>query len=161
MHVSGKGSGRISIAGLVAYRPRRQPRLFYRTAVHRGRKGERRSLSEQNYATLLTTAHQRLHGPVILIWDNLNTHLSKRMRVFLDANTDWLTVVRLPAYAPDLNAAEGVWSLLKRSLGNAIWTGIDDLTHTVKTRLRHLQHRPDALTGCLTQTGLTLTPNPP
>ena len=69
VHVSGKGSGRVSIAGLVAYRPRRQPRLFYRTAVHRGRKGERRSLSEQNYATLLTTAHQRLHGPVILIWD--------------------------------------------------------------------------------------------
>lgn len=161
VRVSGKGSGRVSIAGLVAYRPRRRPRLFYRVAVHRGRKGERRSLSERNYASLLTAAHERLHGPVILIWDNLNTHVSKRMQVFLDANADWLTVVRLPAYTPDLNAAEGVWSLLKRSFGNAIWTGIDDLARTVKARLRRLQSQPDVLTGCLAQTGLILDPSPP
>lgn len=29
------------------------------------------------------------------------------MRAFTDAHTDWLTVVRLPAYAPDLNPVEG------------------------------------------------------
>src|SRR5512144_831451 len=32
------------------------------------------------------------------------------MRAFLDTHTGWLTVVQLPAYAPDLNAAESVWS---------------------------------------------------
>jgi putative transposase len=25
---------------------------------------------------LLSAAHQQLHAPIILIWDNLNTHLS-------------------------------------------------------------------------------------
>jgi transposase len=30
----------------------------------------------------------------------------------------WLTVFQLPAYAPELNPVEGVWSSLKRSLAN-------------------------------------------
>jgi putative transposase len=30
----------------------------------------------------------------------------------------WLTVIRLPAYAPELNPVEGVWAHLKSSLAN-------------------------------------------
>jgi hypothetical protein len=52
--VSGKGSGRVSIAGLVCLRSGRRGRLFYRIRVHHGRKHERRSLSEADYATLIT-----------------------------------------------------------------------------------------------------------
>jgi hypothetical protein len=76
VRVSGKGSGRISIAGLLAYRPGHRGHFYYRLVVHRGRRGERRSLSEADYAALLSAAHQQLHAPIILIWDNLNTHLS-------------------------------------------------------------------------------------
>jgi len=43
---------------------------------------------------------------VILVWDNLNTHISAAMRAFTGAQPDWLTEARLPAYAPDLNAVE-------------------------------------------------------
>jgi transposase len=50
-----------------------------------------------------------LHAPVILIWDNLNTHISAAMRRFIEAHPAWLTEARLPAYAPDLNAVEGAW----------------------------------------------------
>jgi DDE superfamily endonuclease len=42
-----------------------------------------------------------------LIWDNRSTHLSAAMREWIDAHQDWLTVERLPAYAPELNAAGG------------------------------------------------------
>jgi transposase len=38
----------------------------------RVRKGERRSMSEADYAGLVTAAHNQLHAPVILVWDNLN-----------------------------------------------------------------------------------------
>jgi putative transposase len=116
--VPGKGSGRVSVAGLVCLRPDSRGRLFYRMRVHRGRKGERRSMSEADYASLIAAAHHQLHAPVILIWDNLNTHGSAAMRTFTDAHQDWLTVVRLPAYAPDLNPAEGVWANMKNGLGN-------------------------------------------
>ncbi|GAB3002757.1 hypothetical protein [Saccharothrix stipae] len=48
--------------------------------VHRGRKGERRSFGETDYAALLDAAHQQLDGPIVLIRDNLNTHTSHAMR---------------------------------------------------------------------------------
>jgi transposase len=53
-----------------------------------------------------------------LIWDNLNTHVSAVMRAFIEAHPDWLTKVRLPAYAPELNPVEGVWSNMKNGLCN-------------------------------------------
>lgn len=101
--VSGKGSGRVSAAGLACYKPGTRSRFFYRIRLHTGRKGERRSLSEADYAELITAAHTQLHAPVILCWDNLNTHLSGVMRTLLQAHRDWLTVIQMPAYAPDLN----------------------------------------------------------
>jgi transposase len=36
----------------------------------------------------------------------------------LIASRDRLTMVRLPAYAPDLNPTEGVWAWMKRGITN-------------------------------------------
>ena len=129
--------------------------------THHGRKGERRSFSEADYATLIAAAHQQLHAPIILIWDNLNTHISRQMRAFTDTHTDWLTVVRLPAYAPDLNPVEGVWAQMKNGLGNLSAGTIDQLAATIKNRLKRIQYRPELIDGFLAQTGLTLEPEPP
>jgi transposase len=159
--VSGKGSGRVSVAGLVCLKPATRGRLFYRVRIHRGRKGERKSLSEADYAELVTAARQRLHAPMVLIWDNLNVHLSTVMREFLDAYQQWLTVVRLPAYAAELNPAEGLWAHMKRSLGNLAACGVDQLAATIKNRLKRIQYRPELIDGFLAQTGLTLEPRPP
>ncbi len=93
VRVSGKGSGRVSVAGLVCLRPGARRRLLYRMRLHRGRKGERRSMSEAGYAGLVTAAHQQLHAPVIVVWDSLNTHISAVMRAFTESHHDWLTVV--------------------------------------------------------------------
>jgi hypothetical protein len=98
---------------LPARRRASPPRLIYRTRTHRGRKGERRSFSERDYADLLDAAHQQLGGPIAAVWDNLNTHISRAMREFIAAR-DWLRVYRLPAYAPELNGAEGVWCAARK-----------------------------------------------
>jgi len=136
-------------------------RLFYQMRVHRRRKGERRSMSEADYAGLIAAAHHQLHAPVILIWDNLNTHVSAAMRTFTDAHQDWLTVVRLPAYAPDLNPAEGVWANMKNGLGNLAARDVSQLAAIVRNRLKRIQYRPALISGFLAQTGLTLEPEPP
>jgi putative transposase len=161
LRVSGKGTGRVSVAGLACYRPGSRSRLFYRVRTHRGRKGERRSMSEADYASLVTAAHQQLSAPLILIWDNLNTHLSAAMRAFIDAHPGWLTEVRLPAYAPDLNAVEGAWANMKGALGNLAAADVDQLTAIIKNRLKSIQYRPSLIDGFLAQTGLTLQPQPP
>jgi transposase len=75
-------------------------------------------MSEQNYAALITAAHRYLNAPVIVIWDNLNTHLSRKMRTLTTGHPDWLTVIQLPAYAPDLNQVEGAWPAMKNNQGN-------------------------------------------
>lgn len=158
--VSGKGSGRISIAGLVCIKPGQRSRLIYRIRRHRGGKGERRSFAETDYAALLDAAHQQLDGPIVLIWDNLNTHISAAMRALIAAR-DWLHVIRLPAYAPDLNPTEHVWSHLKRSLGNLAAHGIDHLATIVKNRLKRIQYRPELTDAFFAHTGLTLDLEPP
>ena len=155
--VSGKGSGRVSIAGLVCVRPGQRSRLIYRTRIHRGRKGERRSFAEADYAALLDAAHQQLGGPIVVIWDNLNTHRSAAMRELIAAR-DWLRVIRLPAYAPELNPVEHVWSHIKRGLGNLLVWGVDELVAVVKNRLKRVQYRPELLDAFLAHTGLSLEP---
>jgi transposase len=159
--VSGKGSGRVSVAGLVCLRPGARGHLFYRMRIHRGRKGERRSLSEAGYADLITAGHNQLAGPVIVIWDNLNTHGSAVMREFTQAHPDWATVVQLPACAPDLNPVEGVWANMKNGLGNLAPSSADQLARVVRNRLKRIRYNPALIDGFLAQTGLTLGPGPP
>src|SRR3712207_8948933 len=71
-------SPRVSVAALLATKPGHRPRLVYRT--HRSRRGGRRKgFTEADYAVLLDAAHQQLGGPIVLVWDNLNTHVSAAM----------------------------------------------------------------------------------
>jgi len=96
----------------------------------------------------------------VLIWDNLNVHVSAAMRELI-AGRDWLHVIQLPACAPDLNPVEAVWSHVKRSVGNLAVTGVDHLAAIVRNRLKRIQYRPDLLTSFLAHTSLTLEPEPP
>lgn len=110
---------------------------------------------------VITAAHQQLHAPIILCWDNLNTHISAEMRKFIAAHIEWLTVVRMPAYAPELNPVEGVWANMKNGLGNLLAGGVDQLAAVVKNRLKRIQYRPELIDGFLAQTGLSLDAEPP
>ncbi|GAA3410630.1 hypothetical protein GCM10018952_15950 [Streptosporangium vulgare] len=152
--VSGKGSDRVSIAGLVCCKPHRRSRLIYRIRLHRGHKDERRSFAERDYADLLDAAHQQLGAPIVLVGDNVNTHISRAMQSYIAAR-DWLTVYRLPAYALELNPAEGIWANLRNGLGNLAVTGLDALNAIIKTRLKRMQYRPDLITGFFNETGLS------
>jgi transposase len=154
--VTGGHNKRVSIAALIAVRPGHQARLIYRT--HRGRCGDRRKgFTEADYARFLDAAHQQLGGPVVLVWDNLNTHVSRAMRELIAAR-DWLTVFQLPPYASELNPVEPVWSHLKRSLANLTKHDIDQLTALASNRLRRMQYRPGLLDGFLAKTRLDLAP---
>jgi hypothetical protein len=66
----------------------------------------------------------------VLVRDNLNVHKDARLRAFIDTH-DWITCYFLPAYAPDLNPVEGLWSLLRRSSqANTAFTDPDHLMRT-------------------------------
>jgi DDE superfamily endonuclease len=48
-----------------------------------------------------------------LVWDGLPAHRSHAMRAWLRRQRSWLVVEPLPAYAPELNPVEPLWSNLK------------------------------------------------
>ncbi|MDX3103585.1 LpqB family beta-propeller domain-containing protein [Nonomuraea angiospora] len=106
--VRGKGSRRVNMAGVVAYRDGERPHLSYRLHVYRGRKGEPKSFSWIDYQDLIVAVHQHLGAPLVWCWDNLNVHLAGQLAEFAAENADWLRIVQLPAYAPELNPVEGV-----------------------------------------------------
>jgi hypothetical protein len=94
VRVAAANSPRLSLAALVATKLGHRPRLIYRS--HPGRRGARRKgFTETHYAALLDAAHQQLGGPIVGVWDNLNSHVSAAMTELIAARP-WLTVFRLP-----------------------------------------------------------------
>ena len=156
--VTGGSNKRVSLAALIAVKAGQRPRLVFRVRPRRRRRGDKRKgLTEADYARLLDAAHQQLGGPLVLVWDNLNTHVSRAMGELVAAR-DWLTVFQLPPYASELNPVESVWSHLKRSLANLAKRDLAQLTTLAKTRLRRMQYQPGLIEGFLTGTRLDLTP---
>ncbi|MCX4515987.1 transposase [Streptomyces sp. NBC_01619] len=157
MTVSGRRSGRLSVAGVIAMRPGSRTRLCHRLRTHPAGKGKgkRRSMGERDVIALIDGVHQLVKAPIVLVWDRLNTHVSHAMRELI-AEREWLTVILLPAYSPDLNPVEWVGAHVKRSLANLAVVALDRLETLVRNRLKRLQYRPDTLDGFIAGTGLTL-----
>ncbi len=129
---------RISAAAFVCYRwDGRRARLY----VHL-RPG---SYNEESLIDVLKDLRRHFRGEkVLLLWDGLSSHQSKLMRSYLEGQNSWLTAERLPAYAPDLNPAEGLWANLKaRELANRCDLEIAD-TVGACTAGRSAKARPGA-----------------
>ncbi len=157
IRVRGGGTGSVSVAGLACYRPGHRSRLIYRLHEYRGRKGETKAFTWTEYRDLLIAAHHQLPGGIIvLVWDSLPVHLRAELRAFTTARP-WLRVFRLPAYAPDLNPLEGIWSVLKGGvLANLAVPGFGHLLQVIRHGLKKIQYQPGLIEGCLAGTGLTL-----
>ena len=84
--------------------------------------------------------------------------LAPELADFARENKEWLRIYRLPAYAPDMNPAEGIWSLTKRAIANFAAADLDGLVRIIKRKLKKIQYRPHLIDGCLTGTGLTIEP---
>ena len=96
---------------------------------------------------------------VVLIWDGLSAHWSTKMRAFLDSQRDWLTVERLPAYAPELNPVEYLWANLKDlELANLPTTTLAEVADATEQGIQRVCKRDSLVVGFLAHTGLSLDP---
>jgi hypothetical protein len=98
---------------------------------------------------------------VVLIWDGLRSHWSHKMRAYLDVQRHWLTVERLPAYAPELNAVEYLWANLKG--GELANCGADTVAEVADQAQHGIQRVCDSdslVVGFLAHTGLSLNDEP-
>ena len=80
-------------------------RLWFRCFPH--------NLNAATYIAFLTALRQAVRKPILLIQDSHPAHVAAATRRFVRAQGQRLTVYNLPAYAPDLNPDEHVWTHLK------------------------------------------------
>lgn len=94
----------------------------------------------------------------MLLWDNLNPHVSAAMRELV-ATRVWLHVIRLPAYAPDLNPTEGVCGRTSNAASATCRPRRHQLLTIIRYRLKRIQYCTDLIDGFLAHTGLSLELN--
>jgi transposase len=95
---------------------------------------------------------------VVLVWDGLSAHWSRAMRSW-GAEQDWLTLERLPAYAPELNPVELLWSSLKKSeLANLAGDHLADVADATEQGIHRINQNRQLPWSFLTHTGLTIHP---
>jgi hypothetical protein len=93
-----------------------------------------------------------------LLWDGLPAHRSRAMRAWLDRQRHWLVVERLPAYAPELNPVEGLWSWLKGSqLANLVCPTLQDVVTQAELGIQHARRVPHLAYSFLRRTGLSVS----
>lgn len=106
------------------------------------------------YLEFLRQLLQQVEGEIILYWDGLPAHRSRKEKDFL-AKHPRLQIRRLPPYSPDLNPNEGVWSYVKvRELPNLAAKDSAELVRKVRGALRKVQHRPNLIKSFLFESEL-------
>jgi transposase len=92
---------RLSLAGALAYEPDgSDAHLFFEL-----RPGANNDETLIEFLSELYEAEQRT---VLLVWDGLPSYRSRHMSDWVATQRHWLSVERLPGYAPDLNPIENL-----------------------------------------------------
>jgi transposase len=104
----------------------------------------------------LRTTHAHLRRPLLLVCDHLPAHRSA-VRWLREAGCSWLDVAWLPAYAPDLDPVENLWSQSKYGdLANFIPDDISQLQDTLDALLQQYRRDPGRLYSCFHAMDLVL-----
>jgi len=110
-------------------------------------------------AILRFLRHLRRHvrGRVVLFWDGVQPHRAAAVREWIEQNSSWLTVERLPAYAPDLNPVEGMWGWVKGTgLANVCEDTLGPLVRRARYAAKRLRDKDTVIHGFLAKAGLSL-----
>lgn len=93
--------------------------------------------------------------PIVIIWDNVNTHHAKEVREYLRLHPR-LQVHYLPPYSPELNPDEWFWAHLKRQelVGIAPRT-TDELRGEVRRAVQRIRARPKLIRSFFHASDLT------
>ena len=118
------GWKRLSVAGALAYEPDGSDAHL----VFQLRPG---AYNDELLIEFVTDVHQlEQDRSVVLLWDGLPSHRSRRMSDWIASQRHWLSVEPLPGYAPDVNPIEQAWGSLKsKELANLCSDSIDEVAN--------------------------------
>jgi len=139
---------RISVISGLSVSPIRQRLgLYYQWHHHNFRQAE--------VCGFLSHLLRHLRGPVIVLWDRLRLHRSAATEAMC-RRIPRLHLAYFPAYAPELNPDEQVWTLTKKMLANGSPDDRYDLVLSLIAALERCRTSPSRLRGCIAHAGLPL-----
>ena len=139
---------RWSVIGAITVAPERHRMGLYFQGFDHNIRGEDCEL-------FVWALHQQLRRPLLVVWDGLNAHKTAANRFAREPHR--AIFERLPAYAPQLNPVEWLWSHTKYAqLANYCPDTFDELGQRAAEGLRATRRRPDILRGFFAGAGLTL-----
>jgi transposase len=97
---------------------------------------------------------RHLLGPVVLIWDGGPIHCRRLVQDYVRRRRTRLHAYRFPAYAPELNPAEQIWTSGKRYMSNGTPKDIDELGGNVRVAIRRVAQSQRLLRACVRRSGL-------
>jgi transposase len=147
---TGSNWKRLSVAGALAYRwDGRRSRFFFHTCPG--------TYTDRALVPFIRALKRHFRGGrVVVIWDGLGGHTSRYMTAYLRRQRAWLTVERLPAYAPELNPLEQVWGNVKTvELANICAPDLASLRRPLRCGFARIRQRPTLARAFLRHAGLS------
>lgn len=116
----------------------------------------KKSIGSLEITRTLKELHRHVKGrKVFLLWDNLPVHKSDEVFEFIDSQKSWLEVYRFPAYAPDLNPPEYLWSSgKKKDLAGLYLDKINEADNYIHKYGRRVRRTPNLLKGFIKKSTL-------
>ena len=111
------------------------------------------NIGQEEVCRFLRERRRHLRGPVIVLLDNSSTHHGGPLAKLLRRHPR-LHIEHFPAYAPELNPDEGVWSLAKRELANGCPLDVNELMDDILRSINGLRTSAEKLRGCILQSDL-------
>ena len=110
-----------------------------------------------NAETYLDFLEDRLVGrycrrrqPVIYIHENAPYHREERVLEWFAANASWLELHCLPAYSPELNAAEPLWHHPRvHATHNRSFKNTGEILDSLEETFHSIPKQPQQILGCL------------
>jgi hypothetical protein len=150
--IGGDGGHRkkVSVVGAVSVSPAAKRLGLYFSTLPDG------SFDAPAVVAVLRDVLRHPRGNVVVVWDGGPNHKGPAVREFL-RRSKRPTPERLPAYAPDLNPVEAVWSRLQCGrLADDVPVGVPELDDEVGERLVELKMDPGLLRASWERSDLPL-----
>lgn len=132
---------RISVLSALAVSPQQRRLALYLQC-------RRHNLTGLDVRAFLTHLLRHLRGPVVLLWDRGTIHRRKEVQHFLQRRPR-LHAHYFPAYAPELNPAEYVWSQADAALANEAPRDVAALQRRLWCAVRRIRASQKLLWSCI------------
>lgn len=143
---------KVSVVGALVTPPYNKRVRFY-FALHRNA-----NVTAVRLVRFLDQLGRHVRGPIIIIWDRLNTHRGRAVTAWLLRHPR-IEMAFLPPYAPELNPVEPAWGYLKTNpLANWAPRQLGELASRTRYHAAKLGNKKNVLRGFLASTPLFSCP---